>query len=199
VRLVAAGLKSGERPPMNVLELGCGTGSIVSDVAGMMPGSAFWGIDVDPGLIRYARERHAAPNITFLVGDATSALPRPFDGAYSIDVLHHIADKPRLLRTVRSALSPGGRWIIIEPNIFHPYVTWQQQAMRRAGLDEHHFRPWKIVPLLRDTGFEVKSRMYAHLFPATMKNVGPLLSRLERLVEGVPFVGGSLVLIVAPR
>ena len=61
--------------------------------------------------------------------------------AFAIDVLHHVHDLPGLVRAVRDVLRPDGSWTVIEPNSRNPYIWLHQERMRRAGLDEHHFRP----------------------------------------------------------
>jgi SAM-dependent methyltransferase len=196
VGLILAGLRAGRRRPDMVVELGCATGALLCDVAAALPSSTVCGIDIDADLIEYARTHHPSRNSTWLVADATRPLPA-CDGVYSVDVLHHIKDQAGTVESVREALRSGGRWVIIEPNILHLYVTWQQESMRRSGLDEDHFRPWRVVPLLRQAGFSIVSRTYAHLYPGQLKRVVPPLAALERAVERCPILGGSIVLVAA--
>jgi trans-aconitate methyltransferase len=196
VSLILAGLCSGSRQPDTVVELGCATGAVLGDVAAALPSSTICGIDIDEGLIEYARSHHSSPNSSWLVADAARPLP-PCDGIYSIDVLHHIKDQAGTVESVRAALRRGGRWVIIEPNILHPYVTWLQELMKRSGLEEDHFRPWRTVPLLRHAGFEIVSRTYAHLYPGQLKQVAAPLAAFERAVERCPVLGGSIVLVAA--
>ena len=99
----------------------------------------------------------------------------------------------RFLDGVRRALRPGATWLAIEPNVFHPYIFWSQARMRRAGLDEDHFRPWVVEPALRDTGFGLRDRRYAFLFPGFVRRVPVPLSRLESALERFRLVGGSVV------
>jgi trans-aconitate methyltransferase len=196
VGLILTGLCSGRRRPDTVVELGCATGAVLSDVAAALPSSTICGVDIDEGLIDYARRHHPSPNSSWLVADAARPLP-PCDGVYSIDVLHHVKDQAGIVESVRDALRGGGRWVIIEPNIFHPYVTWLQESMKRSGLEEDHFRPWRTVPLLRHAGFEIASRTYAHLYPGQFKRVATPLAAVERVVERWPMLGGSIVLVAA--
>ena len=40
--------------------------------------------------------------------------------------------------------------------------------MKRAGLDEDHFRPWESVPELRRAGFAVDRRRYRAAVPGRL-------------------------------
>jgi hypothetical protein len=103
-----------------------------------------------------------------------------------------VRDLEAFLAGLHSVLAPGARWLAIEPNVFHPYIFWSQERMRRAGLDEDHFRPWAVEPTLRHAGFAVADRRYAFLFPGWLEHVPPSLAWLEPL-ERFRFLGGSVV------
>lgn len=199
VRLISRCIAEGPGPVSSVVDLGCGTGAVLADVASRFPDVLFRGIDLEPQLIAYARQRHRRPNVTWVVGNAQDGLAGRFDAAFSVDVLHHVEDPVAFMDSVHASLGPGGRWIVIEPNIFHPYVTWQQASMRRAGLGEDHFRPWRMLPLARRAGFRVESRSYAHLFPGSVKSVSTRFASVELAFERLMFVGGSVVIILAVR
>ena len=76
-----AGVRDGE----NVLDVGCGTGSLSATLARVTGASKIVGIDPSNGFIEYARTQIADPRVTFELGDAQeSALPgrvfRPMHG-----------------------------------------------------------------------------------------------------------------------
>jgi SAM-dependent methyltransferase len=177
-----------------VLEVGCGPGAILAQVASEHPDAEFVGVDVDPRMIEYAREHHARSNMRFELADFVQRRPPvTADFAYSVDVLHHVHDLIGFLDGVHQALRPRAMWLAIEPNVFHPYIFWSQARMRRAGLDEDHFRPWVVEPELRNAGFAVKDRRYAFLFPGRVQRVPGPLSRLESALERFRLIGGSVV------
>jgi hypothetical protein len=107
-------------------------------------------------------------------------------------VLHHVPDLPPFLRGLYAALRRGATWLAIEPNIFHPYMFWSQERMRRARLGENHFRPWAVEPLFREAGFDVRERRYAFLFPGWLDRVPAAVAWLEPLLERFRFLGAGV-------
>jgi SAM-dependent methyltransferase len=177
-----------------VLEVGCGPGAVVAQLASEHPDAEFVGVDVDPRVIDYARGHHVQANPRYELADFVERRPAVLaDFAFSVDVLHHVHDLNRFLDGVRQALRPEATWLAIEPNVFHPYIFWSQARMRRAGLDEDHFRPWVVEPELRNAGFGVRDRRYAFLFPGSVQRVPGPLSRLESALERFRLIGGSVV------
>ena len=198
--LVDDALSLRPEPPRDVLELGCGAGTLLAQLAAQYPDTRFHGVDVDDRMVAYANDHYAGPNISFNHG-AVGALPDgdAFDVVYSIDVIHHFHRHLEEFRAVRRVLRHGGLWLAVEPNIWHPYVTLQQERMRRAGHDEDHLRPWAIEPLFSQAGLAVVSRSYLHLLPATTRRVPRWLASAERRLERVKCLGGSVVYRLRPR
>jgi trans-aconitate methyltransferase len=181
-------------PGATVLEIGCGPGGLLARLAGQHPDAEFVGTDIDSRMIDYAQVHHVHENLRYELADFAQRRPTVIaDFAYSIDVLHHVHDLTAFLAGVGQALRSGATWLAIEPNLFHPYIFWSQRRMRRAGLDEDHFRPWSAEPKFRDAGFVVKNRRYAFLFPGCVQRVPRALVRMELALERLRPVGGSVV------
>jgi SAM-dependent methyltransferase len=178
----------------HAIELGCGPGRFLADLAVDFPDIEFCGVDISPTMIEHACREHQRPNLRYEVRDITADNdPTTAQFAFSIDVLHHVHGLDQFFRAVRRVLEPGGTWLAVEPNVYHPYIFYSQERMRRAGFDEDHFRPWVAEPLLVQAGFEITSRGYASVFPGSMRHLPPLLRRLEQLCENYRFLGGSVV------
>ncbi len=177
-----------------VLEIGSGTGKLLADLAAEFPAVTFLGIDTDPEMVTYAEETHRSSNLSYALSNVAGLDPASsFDFVYNIDVIHHIHDPLDSFTAIRRSLRPRGSWLSIEPNIFHPYVWLSQERMRRAGLDEDHFRPWLIEPLWREAGFSVVQRRYAFAVPSAIRRLPRTLMRAECLVERFRLVGGSVI------
>lgn len=151
-------------------------------------------------MVAHARKHHALDNVEYLLSDITEGgLTAQYDVVYSIDALHHIHEPRAFLRAVREVMNETARWLIIKPNIYHPYIHYQQDRMRRRDLDEDQFRPWAFAPLFRASGFTVHARRYALLFPGFIKQLPWPLRRLEDRLERRRFLGGNVVYLLIPR
>ncbi|MEN1957572.1 class I SAM-dependent methyltransferase [Luteimonas changyuni] len=130
------------------LEVGCGTGFVLSAVAARFPGWQVTGSEYLPGSLQFAGQR--VPRAGLLRLDAR-ALPftAAFDAIGAYDVLEHIDDDLLALRSLRQALRPGGIVVLSVPQ--HPWL-WSRQDDAA-----HHVRRYargELEGKLRETGFE---------------------------------------------
>ncbi len=100
------------RPGLDVLDVGCGPGTISIDLARRVPGGRVVGIDRSFEAVVAARQAAgaAAVPVTFETGDAYQ-LPFPagtFDVVHAHQVLQHLADPVAALREMRRVCRPGG-------------------------------------------------------------------------------------------
>ncbi|WP_369221949.1 class I SAM-dependent methyltransferase [Streptomyces sp. R39] len=100
--------------PADVLDLGCGTGSLALLAAEQ--GHRVTGVDSSPAMVARARAKLAGRDAVFLLGDA-AAPPvgeRLFDTVLVRHVLWTLPDPARVLRHWRGLLRPGGRFVLVE-------------------------------------------------------------------------------------
>ena len=133
----------------SLLDVGCGNGRLVSLLARERPGLRYLGVDAAPELLAAARARAAALTavaVSFRPADIarpgwSRPLPRPFDCAVLLAVLHHIPGFDRraaVLRETGSLLVPGGRLI---------FSTWQFLAHARL---RRKIVPWETLAISQD-------------------------------------------------
>ncbi|MFH8451431.1 class I SAM-dependent methyltransferase [Streptomyces fungicidicus] len=98
----------------DVLDLGCGTGSLALLAAGQ--GHRVTGVDRSPAMVALAREKLAGRDAVFLVGDA--AAPPVGEERYDTVLVRHVLwtlpEPDRALRHWRDLLRPGGRLVLVE-------------------------------------------------------------------------------------
>jgi ubiquinone/menaquinone biosynthesis C-methylase UbiE len=155
------------RPRVGVLEVGCGTGNYIQALAAGEECVA-WGLDPSTGMLRQAIASRAP--VTWLAGRA-EALPfgaRSFDLVFSVDVIHHVADRARYFHEVARILHPGGSVctvtdsadIIRQREILSGYFpeTVEIELARYSRLAE--IEAWMAAAGLRDLRVEVVEEPY---------------------------------------
>jgi ubiquinone/menaquinone biosynthesis C-methylase UbiE len=101
------------RPGMQLLDAGCGPGSISVDLAEIVAPGHVVGIDIQSSLVAQARARAATRGVAtarFEVADLYR-LPCPeasFDAVFANGVLMHLREPVRALAELRRVLRPGG-------------------------------------------------------------------------------------------
>jgi SAM-dependent methyltransferase len=103
-------------PPADVLDLGCGTGSLTVLLA--EAGHRVHGVDLAPNMVAAARTKVAAAGVTATVevGDAADPPGRPaaYDVVLTRHVLWALPDPPAALSRWARLLRAGGRLLLVE-------------------------------------------------------------------------------------
>ncbi len=112
--------------PVQILELGCGTGEVALQLA-QAPNTEVLGLDRSARFIRQAAATHGAPNLRFTTADIVADLPDYPDESYDFivgnGVLHHVqGDFDRVLPNLKRMLKPGGKLVFWEPNYLNPFI-----------------------------------------------------------------------------
>lgn len=134
----------GDRPIYNLLDIGTGTGRMLTLLADRY-GRAV-GIDMSHDMLSVARANLAAAGIDnahVRQGDVTAlSVGAGFDFVVIHQVLHYLDDPARALREAAAALAPGGRLLIVD---FAPHdheFLRTGHAHRRLGFSHEQMRGW---------------------------------------------------------
>ncbi|MGH7897000.1 MAG: class I SAM-dependent methyltransferase [Candidatus Binatia bacterium] len=108
------------RPASRVLEVGCGTGSLLVLVKSVHPDVEVVGLDPDPKALARAKRKADGAGISMALDRGFSdALPYPrgsFDVVLSSLMFHHLAadEKQSTLREIHRVLKPGGAFHMLD-------------------------------------------------------------------------------------
>jgi 2-polyprenyl-3-methyl-5-hydroxy-6-metoxy-1,4-benzoquinol methylase len=98
-----------------VLDVGCGSGELLSYVRRSHPGAALAGADLSPE--QTERNRQRMPDAEFFALDIQTAhLPRTFDLVICSEVVEHLDDARAAIQHLSKMVAPGGRLLITCPS-----------------------------------------------------------------------------------
>ena len=122
----AAYLLPSLRPGLDLLDVGCGPGTITVDLAALVAPGRVLGIDVSAAPLDEARAaaERAGVAVTFEVGDVY-ALEVPddsFDVVHAHQVLQHLTDPVAALREMARVCRPGG--VVAVRDVDYAATTW---------------------------------------------------------------------------
>ncbi|WP_299851991.1 class I SAM-dependent methyltransferase [uncultured Roseovarius sp.] len=151
--------------PGRLLEIGCGAGALLDDLAGM--GFSAVGVDQSPSARRIATSLLVETPAAEIRETCDGLAPESFDHLTAFEVLEHIEDDLAALSDWARYLKPGGALMVsvpAHPERWNPADAW-------AG----HYRRYRrsdLVELVEKAGFEVvKVQCYGF----------PLANIMERL------------------
>ena len=176
-----------------ILDVACGYGEFINNIRARKK----YAVDLNEDA-----PKHLNSDVTFFHADATdlSALPRnEIDVAFTSNFLEHFRQKQQLdqfLRELRGVLKPGGRFIILGPNIRFAYREYWDYY--------DHYLPLSDLSLseaLSIAGFEVEKAIDRFL-PFTMNNGAPTADFIIRTYLRLPIAWrffGKQFLVVARK
>lgn len=202
----------------NFLEIGCGTGFVLSGVNSAYPEVSLSASEINIEGLPFVRQRVGKAQV-FQMDARRIPFREEFDVIGAFDVIEHITDDETVLAQIYSACKPGGGVIITVPQ--HPWM-WSP-----LDTHSHHKRRYtrkELVHKIQEAGFEVVETisfvsvlfplmLYSRLKAATEKNFDPLqiwalpksvnrilgwVMRFERVLiaSGIRFpFGGSLLCV----
>lgn len=150
----------GEGRGRRLLDVGAAQG----DMAQLLTQQGFEvaALEGDPALAAMARGKCREVVVTNLDEDL-AVITAPVDVILYADVLEHLKDPLRVLRSLNRQLKPGGLAVISVPNIAHLYVRLKVlfgcfEYENRGIMDRTHLRFFTLASfrrLLRDAGLEI--------------------------------------------
>jgi ubiquinone/menaquinone biosynthesis C-methylase UbiE len=159
---------TGAKPGMSVADIGAGTGLFTMLFANAVkPGGSVVAVDISPAFVDYIQEvasKRRMRNVTAVVGNGTDVgLPdASVDLAYLSDVYHHFEHPAETLASIRKALKPGGRMVVIDyeriPGVTSKSRVEHVRVDKRAAIREIEAAGFKLLEekkLMRENYFLV--------------------------------------------
>lgn len=156
VLLAQAALSPGQR----VLDLGCGTGTLLVWLKQRWPSVEVVGLDPDARALaraaRKAERAHVSVGLDRGFGDALPYEAGTFDHVFSSYMLHHLTpvEKAATLREVRRVLKPGGTMHLLDFVAPHGATQGGLHHLFPRAPSRHPRANDELAPLLRSAGFD---------------------------------------------
>lgn len=168
-----------------ILDVGCGTGAVLSELASVGPTT---GLDFSVVALQFAAERGLRP---LVLGDAQK-LPfheGVFDVVVSLDTVEHVPDDGAAVGGVFRSLRPGGVFVM---NV--PAFAWLWGPHDVALMHCRRYTRGQVRDVLEAAGFQVELLTYSvfFLFPIVVFmrlcerfRKGPAQVRLPEVAKGL--------------
>ena len=182
------------KPGLNVLDFGCGPGSISVGFANAVAPGETHGVDMEESLIETAKSiamSQGQDNAIFHVGDVTDLKFEDnfFDIAHCRSVLMHVPDTAAVLSEVKRVLKPGGiiacREMICESSFTHPDFdnvmrrSWDMFADLLSADDGHPQMGKDMKRHILEAGFtdiRMSASFSVYSYPAEIAYVSRLIN-----------------------
>jgi len=147
-RLVLWALRTHFPMLRSVLEVGCGTGSVLSALRRGSPDALLVGCDIRFDALSGVRQRSDLP---LFQGDVRHLPVRQaFDAVAALDVIEHLDDDDRALAEIYQVLRPGGGLLVTVPQ--HQWL-WSEVDEFSRHRRRYHRR--ELLDKARAAGFEI--------------------------------------------
>lgn len=161
-----------DTPGIHILDLGCGTGLELEYYFQRNPSARITGIDLAPGMLQTLRGKFPEKKMELICGSYfdVSLGSQAFDGAVSVESLHHFTQEEKLplYRRLYAALRPGSRFILTD------YFA--------ASEEEEQFHGRELVRLKQEQGLG-ENTFYHYDTPLTVAHELEVLEKARFSVE----------------
>ena len=162
----------------SLMEVGCGTGFVLSSIARLFPDRRVMGSEIySAGLIHAANR---LPNIDLIQMDARR-LPyeSEFDVLAAFDVIEHILEDELVLSNFHRAIKPGGGVLVTVPQ--HP---WLWSPIDEAAFHKRRYSKKELHAKIEAAGFRILHSTSFVSFLLPLMLVSRLFSKSKRQHSG---------------
>ena len=190
--------------PNKIVEVGCGAGGVLTEIAKAFPQTKLYGFDIAPDAARFWPQ-HALPNIEFRPGDFFAQGDEHYDLMLVLDVVEHVANPFEFLARLQGRAGH---------HIFHfPLDLSAINVLRKAPLmyvrnkvgHIHYYTKDLALALLEECDYRIIDWFYTGAaFAAPQRTWKTMLASLPRRLAytinkdaGVRLLGGETLMVLA--
>ncbi len=167
------------KPGNKILEIGCGIGTIVSELSNQ--GHDITGIDISREAITYGLKKYGDIKLEVQAAEVLPYQDQSFDIALSFDLFEHIAQVDRHISEVFRVLCRGGYYLFQTPNKYSNIIF---ETLSKKSLKWRQFHPSLHSPA------QLKRRMAKHGFEIRFVKMNPINEFTIRKLRKLGPIGG---------
>lgn len=172
-------------PVTDVIEAGCGSGRILTELSKQYPDACFRGYDLSPQAINISKQ-YESSKVTFHEADLLQDANASAELLLLIDVLEHVPDYYGLLEGLRAKAKHFIFHIPLDlccRSILKPELLMQQ---RQSSGHIHYFSKEMVLWMLHDTGYQVIDWWYTKPMSDLQSESG-IKKKAKRSIRNISF------------
>lgn len=175
----------------NLLEVGCGTGRYTLPL--LARGYSVTGIDISQGSLDVLKKSAIDKGLDSRLIVKKSDFSSPvydgiFDGAFCINLLHHVQNRMTLVENMVRSLKSGGTLLICEPNplnpLFYLFFLWNRSWSIEKGFLKSTAR--KLEGLLSVAGIRDITIQRYGMLPTRLYRFAPWVLSANQMLCRIP-------------
>lgn len=151
-----------------VLDVGCASGHMVSEIAKDWPKVKFYGIDIYDKAINFGKKKYL--NISFQVA-AAEKLPfrdKSFGLVLNFETIEHVQNPLKALLEIKRVLKDEGTAVVSmdsgSPLFRIVWFIWENTTGKVwQGAHLHPFKHLQLEDIIKEAGFKIKNKIFSHL------------------------------------
>ena len=142
---------------LKILDIGCGTGQLISEISEQFPSVNYLGIDVAKNMIGVAKESNSGERVRFMnVSVDDFSCNEKFDVIVCTHAFPYFPDKKGAMQKMSALCNKGGKVIIVSASTNNPKDLFINMLVKTRTSRARYLSIKEMKCLFASAGFEVK-------------------------------------------